>query len=173
MTTAANYIGKPIRSLQTMLRAVAAEHRDIPPVVPDGIFGADTEAAVRAFQRSSALPETGTVDNATWNQLVAVFLALDVFPAEPLRLQLQPGQTISPGARNRNLFLMQGMLLALSTRYQNLPAPAVTGVHDAASVRAVEALQTLAGLPATGTIDRATWRCLSRLHTLAIGDGRW
>ena len=50
MNDADFYIGKPIRSLQTMLRVIAAADEAIPQVVPDGIYGPDTEAAVTAFQ---------------------------------------------------------------------------------------------------------------------------
>lgn len=45
MNDADFYIGKPIRSLQTMLRVIAAADEAIPQVVPDGIYGPDTEAA--------------------------------------------------------------------------------------------------------------------------------
>lgn len=39
---------------------------------PDGIFGKDTEAALLAFQRNSALPETGVLDEATDEALSTV-----------------------------------------------------------------------------------------------------
>ena len=39
MNDADFYIGKPIRSLQTMLRVIAAADEAIPQVVPDGIYG--------------------------------------------------------------------------------------------------------------------------------------
>ena len=35
----------------------------------DGKFGRDTEAAVRAFQSSAGLPESGIVDRAIWEAL--------------------------------------------------------------------------------------------------------
>lgn len=40
-------------------------------VVPDGKFGAATAAAVRAFQKKQRLRETGVVNRATFEQLVA------------------------------------------------------------------------------------------------------
>src|SRR5919107_1423370 len=36
----------------------------------DGIFGADTERSVRAFQRAVELPADGIVEPRTWNQLI-------------------------------------------------------------------------------------------------------
>jgi peptidoglycan hydrolase-like protein with peptidoglycan-binding domain len=40
------------------------------PVTIDGIFGANTEAAVKAQQRAFGVPVTGTVDNGTWIKLI-------------------------------------------------------------------------------------------------------
>ena len=79
MNDADFYIGKPIRSLQTMLRVIAAADEAIPQVVPDGIYGPDTEAAVTAFQARSGLPPTGEADQATWNRVVDAYLKLGSF----------------------------------------------------------------------------------------------
>lgn len=42
------------------------------PVAVDGDFGPQTEAAVRALQSASRLPDTGYVDSPTWSALVAL-----------------------------------------------------------------------------------------------------
>ena len=96
MNDADFYIGKPIRSLQTMLRVIAAADGTIPQVVPDGIYGPDTEAAVTAFQARSGLPPTGEADQATWNRVVDAYLKLGSFvlPIEALRIRWQPQQSI-------------------------------------------------------------------------------
>ena len=73
MNTPANYVGQPIRSLQTMLRTIAHADETLLKIVPDGIYGPNTVQAVREFQRQNALPVTGETDNATWNKLVAVY----------------------------------------------------------------------------------------------------
>jgi peptidoglycan hydrolase-like protein with peptidoglycan-binding domain len=64
------YVGAPIRTLQTMLRAIARLNENIPLVIPDGIYGADTVAAVTAFQRQFGLPATGVTNLTTWNAVV-------------------------------------------------------------------------------------------------------
>ena len=156
MTDSANYIGQPIRSLQTMLRAIAHTDSRIPPLVPDGIYGVNTTAAVREFQRQYDLPVTGQTDNATWNQIVAVFTlsSPSVLPAEPLHIRWTPNRA-----------------LALQRYFANAPELSVTGVHDESSVAAVRWLQTLSGLPATGEIDQTTWAYLTGLYALTTGDG--
>ena len=54
----------PVRSLQQLLRA--RNH----PVTVDGIFGPNTEAAVKAFQQSKNLSADGIVGPQTWPKLV-------------------------------------------------------------------------------------------------------
>lgn len=56
MNTPANYVGQPIRSLQTMLRTIAHADETLLKIVPDGIYGPNTVQAVREFQRQNALP---------------------------------------------------------------------------------------------------------------------
>ena len=54
----------PVRTLQQLLRA--RNH----PVAVDGIFGPNTEAAVKAFQQSNGLAADGIVGPQTWPKLV-------------------------------------------------------------------------------------------------------
>ena len=54
----------PVRTLQQLLRARAH------PVGVDGIFGAQTEAGVRAFQQQQALAVDGIVGPRTWVALI-------------------------------------------------------------------------------------------------------
>lgn len=173
MNTPANYVGQPIRSLQTMLRTIAHADETLLKIVPDGIYGPNTVQAVREFQRQNALPVTGETDNATWNKLVAVYTVQSpsVLPAAPVTVRWTPNRTLAAGSRNSHLFLIQSMLQALARFYVNAPVLTVTGVHDAPSVAAVKWLQKLAALPQTGEIDQTTWAYLSGLYTLASGNG--
>ena len=54
----------PVRTLQQLLRA--RNH----PVAVDGIFGPNTEGAVKAFQQSNGLAADGIVGPQTWPKLV-------------------------------------------------------------------------------------------------------
>lgn len=173
MMTAEQYVGQPIRSLQTMLRTIAHADETLVCLVPDGIYGPNTVQAVREFQRQQELPVTGETDNATWNRIVAVYTRKSpaVLPAAPVRIRWTPNQVLPAGSRNSHLFLMQAMLQALGRFFVNAPTVRATGVHDAASVAAVRWLQKLSGLPQTGAIDQTTWAYLSGLYTLTTGTG--
>ena len=45
------FVGQPIRNAQCYLRRIAYEYKEIPLVVPDGIFGQQTRRSVAAFQK--------------------------------------------------------------------------------------------------------------------------
>lgn len=62
-----------VRLMQEYINRIAQSYPVIPSVDVDGIFGAGTEEAVRAFQRRFFLPATGVIDARTWEQIVAIY----------------------------------------------------------------------------------------------------
>lgn len=93
------FVGRPIESMQTMLRVAAEGNNRLLPVVPDGIFGRNTMAAVTAFQRYCGLPATGVMNQTTWERLVQTYQAqlVQQAPAEAMQPILNPYQTIKAG----------------------------------------------------------------------------
>lgn len=61
--------GEKVRLLQYMLSTLSKYISEIPPVSIDGIYGRATANAVLAAQRRFRLPETGVVDNVTWDEI--------------------------------------------------------------------------------------------------------
>ena len=61
--------GEKVRLLQYMLSVLSSYIPSIPPLTIDGIYGQSTRAAVLAAQRRFNLPETGTVGEATWDEI--------------------------------------------------------------------------------------------------------
>lgn len=68
--------GTKVRQMQEQLDVVARSFPAIPRVTADGIFGPQTQAAVRAFQRVFDLPATGVVDFATWYKISQVYVGV-------------------------------------------------------------------------------------------------
>lgn len=160
-----SFVGQPVRSLQTMLRVIAENDELQPSVIPDGIYGPQTATAVSTFQRRNGLPITGTVDQNTWESIVAAYepALIEVGPATALEILLEPRQVIRRGESDPNLYLVQAILIVLSQTYGSITAPAVTGILDIPTANALSEFQSLALLPATGELDRQTWRHLA-LH---------
>ena len=69
-----------IYDLQRFLRRIQQEQGAVQPLAPDGIFGPETAAAVREFQRRGRLPVTGTANFDTWTAIYAAYLALTDLP---------------------------------------------------------------------------------------------
>ncbi|WP_130863780.1 peptidoglycan-binding domain-containing protein [Bacilliculturomica massiliensis] len=160
------FVGQPVRSIQTALRKISRVYEDIPPVIPDGQFGEQTETAVRAFQRKFGLPENGRVDNETWDKIRLVHDDVGRYMDEPDPAVIYPGPqfTILPGEGSVHLFVIQAMLLALSLRFANLPVVRVTGIHDGPSVSAVRKLQSIFGMTENGMIEKEFWNRLASVY---------
>lgn len=159
----------PIHDLQTMLRTVLPELG----LGRDGLYGEETKAAVQAFQRQKGLPDTGVTDLATWQALVVAYQCEVILqgPAQPLLIILQPNQVIKHNSNNLHLYMIQGMLKALSRLYANVPTLNITGNLDSQTGKVLTVLQKSAGLPETGELDKMTWMILAHLYRLAVGDG--
>ena len=62
--------------IQELLSYISTVVPEIPHVDPDGIFGPETAAAVRAFQRIYGLDANGIVAEETWNSIVNIYREL-------------------------------------------------------------------------------------------------
>ena len=169
-----SFVGQPIRSLQTMLRVIAQNDAAHPDVIPDGIYGPETVAAVSAFQQLHALPITGITDQNTWEAIVEVYhpAYVSIVEAYPLNIVLDPGQIIRKGEVHPNLFLAQAMLTVLSLVYHSIPLPSQGGLLDEATADSIATLQALSSLPMTGELDKITWKHLALHYPLAASRYR-
>ena len=59
------------------------------------------------------------------------------------------------------------MLIVLAETYGSITAPAVTGVLDVPTANALSEFQVLTLLPATGELDRQTWKNLALHYPMA------
>lgn len=164
-----SFVDQPVRSLQTMLRTIAALEPGQVNVIPDGIYGPQTAAAVRSFQRRQGLNVTGVVDQPTHERLVQEFerSRIETDPAWPLQITLEPGQILRRGAKNNHLYLVQSMLTVLHLLDSRIPSPGHSGILDPQTAESIAVFQTLAGLPPTGEIDKRTWKDLALYYALA------
>ena len=98
--------GEKVRHLQYMLSVLSAYIPRIPELEVDGIFGPATRTAVLAAQGWFGLPQTGVVDEDTWDEVYDQFAGIEntslrsevTFPGIPGTTQRQyPGEALRPG----------------------------------------------------------------------------
>ena len=159
----------PVADLQEMLRYIFYESG----LSADGHYGEETKASVMRLQKNGSLPVTGITDYETWDLAARTAGRAQIHRgcAEHLCIVLQPDQVITPGSRNTHLFLVQGILTAMSCYFENMPPVRLTGILDSETEAAVRWFQAGAGLKPTGSLDRTTWKCLCSQYRLIVGDG--
>ena len=164
-----SFIGQPIRSLQTMLRVIAEDDPAHKTLIPDGIYGPETVAAVALFQRLHGLSPTGITDLDTWESIVAAYepALIRRDSAFPLDIILNPGQVIRRGERHPHLYLVQAMLQTLAQVYKSISRPSQNGLLDDATADSLASFQMLSNLPMTGHLDKITWKHLALHYPLA------
>lgn len=168
-----SYPGRPLRrgtsgpsvvTTQVMLNRISQSYPAIPKIPSvDGIFGAQTEAAVRKFQEVFNLEPDGVVGKATWYALVRIYIA--VTRMAELRSQGQRFYTnswaladpINEGDRGVKVEHLQYMLRILAEYIPEIPPIAVDGIFGPATRTAVIAAQGRFGLPQTGIVNFQTW----------------
>ncbi|MDR2940619.1 MAG: peptidoglycan-binding protein [Clostridiales bacterium] len=87
--------GSSVKLMQGYLNTISIKYPAIPQIEADGLFGPDTEGAVKAFQRQFKVggDKLGVVGKNTWDAISKQYNNInDKKPAEP-----QTGQPVYPG----------------------------------------------------------------------------
>lgn len=165
---------RPIRSLQTFLREIARANANITSVIPDGLYGNQTEQAVRDFQKEYGLPETGETDLYTWEKVIAVYEELECVRDQSRSIEMIPSCRggCHSGESGYHIFGIQGMLIALGHRFDNIDIIEMSGNMDQATTDVIKMLQKLSLLDATGDLDISTWNAIARLYETFIVQNR-
>ncbi len=156
--------GPAVVVIQTELNRISQNYPAIPKISPvDGIFGAQTEAAVRKFQEIFDLDVDGIVGMSTWYALVRYYTAvtrLSELRSQGQRFYANSWATSDPiefGDRGIKVEHLQYMLDVLSDYIPEIPPVAVDGIFGSETRNAVLAAQRRFGLPQTGIVNYATW----------------
>ncbi len=171
-----SYPGTPLRSgsrgpnvvrAQVMLNRIGRNYPAIPRISSvDGIFGPQTENAVRTFQRIFGLTEDGIIGKATWYRLVRLYVGVNSLAELESEGQTfyavswqDPGQ-LQEGARGQTVRQLQFMLRVLSEYVDAIPSIQEDGIFGPRTQEAVIAFQRFSGLTPDGIVGPATWKAL-------------
>ena len=167
--------GPSVVQMQVMLNRIGQNYPAIPRISSaDGIFGQQTENAVRAFQRIFDLTEDGIVGKSTWYQMVRLYVGvtrLAELESEGQRfagISWQSPGNLQSGSSGQSVRQLQYMLNVVSEFVSSIPTVAEDGIFGPATQNAVRAFQQFAGLTVDGIVGPVTW---NTLHDRVVGIG--
>ncbi|MBR5005281.1 MAG: peptidoglycan-binding protein, partial [Erysipelotrichaceae bacterium] len=146
-----------VATIQAQLNRIAVNYPIIPVIYPvDGIFGAQTEAAVKAFQKQFNLAQDGIVGNSTWYKISYIYVAvkkLAELSSEGVQAGLDfeyPGTPLREGTRSIKVQEIQFFLNKIALFTTRVPSIKIDSYFGSGTKAAVIAFQRLAGLTPDG-----------------------
>ena len=159
--------GSEVYELQYLLSFIGAYSEEIPQISIDGVFGSATADAVRAFQRSYGISETGDVTYPTWDQLYRAYLGiLDSLPSgyfDSTTLPY-PGSVLRAGSTGQYVEALQNYLNYIGNTYTQIPEIRVDGSYGPATENAVRAYQGIFGLTQSGIVSSQLWNSITSTY---------
>lgn len=157
--------GEEVVVLQTMLNRIGQNYPAIPRISPvDGVFGSQTEEAVRKFQSIFGLSQDGVVGRGTWYKLVFLYVGvtnLSELVSEGQRfynIQFGPSSLVlREGSTGQAVSALQFFLAIVAQFRYNIPSPTIDGIFGPVTRQSVEAFQRQVGLAVDGIVGRNTW----------------
>lgn len=163
--------GQSVRTIQQQLNRIRRNYPAIPRISEvSNVFGAETEAAVRAFQSIFNLASDGIVGKATWYKIKMIFngvKSLSEITSEGLTIS--EAQRVYPevlrlGDTGLNVETVRFYLAFLGYFLPQLPPIPITDTFDQAMLDAVYAFQSTYGLTVDGVVGRNTWNALQNVY---------
>jgi peptidoglycan hydrolase-like protein with peptidoglycan-binding domain len=166
--------GPAIRTMQNWLNRIRVNFPAIPQISNvSGVFGPQTEAAVRAFQGIASLSSVspnGIVNRATWNNISRAYSAvksLGELTSEGIIMgigRVPPVNTIRQGDRGRQVQQAQYLMNFIAQFYPAVSTVLQNSSFTADMATAVREFQRNFGLNADGVIGPNTWRRLYEVY---------
>ncbi len=161
--------GDKVRMLQQMLSALNASYPSIPVLTTDGIFGAQTKAAVIAFQQIFNLTPDGIVGRNTWNTLLKEYLLI-MNTQTPISSDVYPGTPIRFGSVGPDVLKIKNYLNIIQQYYTSMSGNTQNNYFDRLAETNTRAFQQLYGLSADGVIGETTWYKIIEIKDYLLAD---
>ena len=163
--------GTAVRELQYYLYLIAAFEPSVPTVKIDGVFGASTQASVRAYQQLAGLTVDGVVGAATWDSIYQTSQRLGASGAVITARSLSyPGTPLSEGSSGSDVLYYSILIDRIAYYFESVESAGQTSTFTAALTDATKSFQALLGLPVTGIVDEATWNNAEALSLTLLAN---
>lgn len=170
-----------LRELQFYLRGISYFDPAIPRIPTDGIASAQTEEAIRIFQKQQGIaPQAANADYLTWeaarNQYYAYLASILV--GDSFTALYNPAVLQNLYAYPMLVSQVQFALSVIRGRIRTIPDIVIDGKLSPEFTTGISAVQKVYLLPVTGTLDKATYNAIvnaynavMRLSQSASSDG--
>lgn len=149
--------GLDVSTLQHELNQIRNNYPSIPEItfLEQGVFGVDTEAAVKEFQKIFNLVQDGIVGSATWYQIKYVYESVRGIDKE---IQSRFTGIWQEGDSDSVIIkLIQYYIRVFGCYYPDVPVIEITGYYGPETTEAVKALQKKFDLVVDGNVSIETW----------------
>lgn len=160
-----------VKTIQVQLNRISKDYPAIGKIYPvNGVYGVETESAVKKFQNIFNLAQTGVVDKATWYKISYIYTSvkkLTELTSEGVSLSEASKQFVTElkrGSEGRAVRVLQYYLAVVGAYYQAVMPVEITGTFGPKTEESVKSFQKVFGLPQTGEVDRETWNDLYRAY---------
>ena len=163
-----NMQNEQIRGLQYFLAVVGAYYESVLPIEITGTYDQQTENSVRSFQQVYGLPETGIVDERTWNELYRAYAGIVAsVPTEDAEWipQLYPGVVLQEGVTNDYVRILQEYLTYIHRTVTQIPEVRNTGYFGPLTKSVRHCFPELQGLDPNGIVGAVTWDEIAGLYS--------
>lgn len=170
-----------VKIIQEQLNRISMNYPAIPKIeTENGVYGLDTEAAVRKFQEIFNLPATGRVDKATWYRIKQYYVGVkslselvsEGITSEEARIPFVSNLTL--GVTGEEVRSIQYYLNVIAYFNPSLNLSPIDGVYGESTAEAVRDFQEFYGIPVTGNVDITTWETIEKIYDdilSGLGEG--
>ncbi len=160
--------GEGVLALQYYLSYISLFVPTVSSVAYDGDFGPGTSQAVRSFQKTYGLAETGIVDRLTWDNIENVYYGLlrevDYSFREGEILPF-PGRVLRLGIEGDDVRALQEYLNFISNTYTDIPKVTIDGSFGPGTARAVQAFMRRLGFPDDNErVTAQIWNAIANVY---------
>lgn len=160
--------GDGVLALQYYLSYISLFVPTVSEVDYDGDFGQKTTSAVKSFQRTYGLEESGVVDRLTWDNIENVYYGIlrDLdYTFKEGRILPFPGRVLRIGIEGDDVRALQEYLNYISSKYTAIPRITVDGSFGEATANAVLEFKRIFGYPTEN--ERVTpqiWNAIASIY---------
>lgn len=168
--------GQNVETLQYFLSVIGTFYNTVPVTAITGYYGSETANSVKEFQKTFGLPQTGEVDEDTWNMIYnafrgiadAVFIKDEIFAIDVMPFG---GTVLALGSSGDEVTKLQEYLTAISEQYLQITPLNITGYFGGQTENAVKEYQRIFGLDVNGEVGRSDWNSIINTYKNVISTG--